>query len=333
MRSTRAKNLSAAPLQRGAIPVNETAKPKKKPELRFSITGPKPSPQLVEAIEAIERSFNAEAWFLVHGRDAQSRFSMLNQHVYEAFFSQRAAFTGKRVVLILDSPGGHAGPAYKISSLLGRRAEHFVVVVPRYAKSAATLLALGAHELVMCEDAELGPLDVQIVDPDREAVASALDEVQALERLQAAGLQALDQAMTLLIGRTRKRVDTLLPISLKFVAETMKPLYENIDVVHYTQWSRMLKIAEEYAIRLLQRQYGRHDAERMARQLVECYPEHGFVIDGDEARALGLKLTDESKEISSKLDSLIEILSSQTILGRLVEANHEKANQKDAPGA
>jgi len=47
--------------------------------------------------------------------------------------------------------------------------------VPRYAKSAATLLALGADRILLGKFAEIGPLDAQFDDPEREYRLSALD--------------------------------------------------------------------------------------------------------------------------------------------------------------
>ena len=56
----------------------------------------------------------------------------------------------KDVVLFLLSPGGAGEPAYQISKLCKSFAKSiFKVVVPRFAKSAATLLAIGADEIHM----------------------------------------------------------------------------------------------------------------------------------------------------------------------------------------
>ncbi len=61
-----------------------------------------------------------------------------------------------------------------------------VVIVPETAKSAATILTLGAHNIVMGPTSDLGPIDPQILVSDRgfvsakdliEAVDNALDDV------------------------------------------------------------------------------------------------------------------------------------------------------------
>lgn len=210
--------------------------------------------------------------------------------------------------LIIDSPGGDAQSAFQIAKLFRRHCGGFCAVVPRMAKSAATLVVLGADELMMGRDAELGPLDAQIFDPDREGVGSALDEVQALERLNSVALDLSDQAMFLLIGRTGKKVDTLLPTVMRFVSDLMNPLLDKIDTIHYTQYSRVLKVAEDYATRLLEPRYTEEQAKHIARRLVNNYSEHGFVLDKDEVGEM-LTLTEPSPDVQSLVDTLEDVLT------------------------
>ncbi|MEX0713564.1 MAG: hypothetical protein WD278_14500 [Pirellulales bacterium] len=65
--------------------------------------------------------------------------------------------------LIIVSPGGDGTAAETMLGLCRRYCiGHLRVVVPTYAKSAATLIALGADEIVMGESSELGPIDAQV---------------------------------------------------------------------------------------------------------------------------------------------------------------------------
>lgn len=56
-----------------------------------------------------------------------------------------------------------------------------------------------------------------------------------------------------------------LPIVLEYSSVLLKPLFEKIDVIHYTQMSRILKVAEEYALRLLWRTVGGTKAREIYR--------------------------------------------------------------------
>jgi len=64
--------------------------------------------------------------------------------------------------LIVHTPGGLALAATQIASALVRRKSPVRVIVPHYAMSGGTLIALAADEIIMDPNAVLGPLDPQI---------------------------------------------------------------------------------------------------------------------------------------------------------------------------
>jgi len=234
--------------------------------------------------EAIGAALELPVWLLLQNLPDDQPMAALDEDLQGGFFALRSQLAeSERVALIVDSPGGYGRSAYSLARLLQRRCGGWTAVVPRYAKGAATLLILGADQIYMGRDAELGPLDVQLMDPERQEIASALDQVQAVKRLQASAVEQVDQAMALLRARTGRRVETLLPIATELVSETMASLLANIDAEHYGQQARALKVAEDYAVRLLLARMPRRDAERCARHLANGYSEHGFVIDSDEA--------------------------------------------------
>ncbi len=250
-----------------------------------SISG-KPSEPLpdgfVVAIKKLEVALKAPLWLLIQNGEMS-----MDGPVYTSFRDAKLEIEENRpVALMVESPGGQAEYAYKIARLFQRRASAFTVIVPQWAKSAATLLTLGGSRIIMGRDAELGPLDVQIFDPDKEEYDSALNAVQSLERLNAFALTAMDQVMQLLLLRTRKKSDVLLPMVFDHTTKFLRPLLEKIDTIELTRKSRDLKVAEQYAVRLMKNAgYSWSEAQRIARALVERFPTHGFVIDRQEAEA------------------------------------------------
>src|SRR5260370_2174177 len=65
--------------------------------------------------------------------------------------------------LIIHSPGGDGHAAEKFLDLCRKTCTGALrVVEPLFAKSAATLIALGADEILMGETSELGPIDAQV---------------------------------------------------------------------------------------------------------------------------------------------------------------------------
>ncbi len=64
--------------------------------------------------------------------------------------------------LVLHTPGGLVLAATQIARAALKRKGKVTVFVPQYAMSGGTLIALAAKEIVMSEDAVLGPVDPQL---------------------------------------------------------------------------------------------------------------------------------------------------------------------------
>lgn len=87
----------------------------------------------------------------------------------------------KDLHLLLCSPGGDGETAIRLARMGQTASERLVVVVPEMAKSAATILALGADAILMGPTSDLGPIDPQILLADRGFV-SAKDLIAAVDR-------------------------------------------------------------------------------------------------------------------------------------------------------
>ena len=61
--------------------------------------------------------------------------------------------------VLLDSPGGYTEDAYRIVLTLREHAKDIEVLVPQWAKSAATFFCLAANTIYIGRYGELGPLD------------------------------------------------------------------------------------------------------------------------------------------------------------------------------
>ena len=81
--------------------------------------------------------------------------------------------------LMVDSPGGVGEVAVRMARATQSHCRELTIIVPDQAKSAATLLALGGHHILMAPGSDLGPIDPQILWR-RERVA-AKDIISAVE--------------------------------------------------------------------------------------------------------------------------------------------------------
>lgn len=249
-------------------------------------------------------------WVIMQDGDDGTDLSDMGFDLWEALYNDSSNFdVNKPIIVLCVSPGGQAEPAFRIAKFLRNKCGAYKILIPKQSKSAATLLALGASEIIIGEDADLGPLDVQIGDHNEERTYSGLDEVQALDGLfELANNQVL--STTMIWSRImKKKKQLLLPTVIEYVTGMMRPLMEKIDAVHYMSLSRTLRIAEEYAFRLLQEKYGHLNAKMIARKFVQNYPYHGFIIDISEAREIGLK---NVVKMTQKVQEACDVLLSLT---------------------
>ena len=83
---------------------------------------------------------------------------------------------GQALELILHTPGGLVVAASQIAQALADHTGRVIVVIPHYAMSGGTLIALAANEIVVDSHAALGPIDPQV------GVYPAASVVAAVER-------------------------------------------------------------------------------------------------------------------------------------------------------
>jgi hypothetical protein len=91
--------------------------------------------------------------------------------------------------LLLNTPGGDGETAVRLARAAQSRCREFTVIVPDVAKSAGTILALGAHHILLGPVSDLGPIDPQFQLPTG-ALVGAKDIIAAVddasERIQQA---------------------------------------------------------------------------------------------------------------------------------------------------
>ncbi len=78
--------------------------------------------------------------------------------------------------LILHTPGGLVLAAEQIANALRRHPAKVTVFVPHYAMSGGTLIALAADEIVMDENAVLGPVDPQLGQYPAASILKVLEQ-------------------------------------------------------------------------------------------------------------------------------------------------------------
>ena len=159
----------------------------------------------------------------------------------------------------------------------------FNVAIPRKAKSAATLISLGANEIHMGTMSELGPIDPQF-----------------------GGLPALGLTSSL---ESLAKVVTKYPKSSELFASYLSA---KLDLRILGYFERVSESSMQYAIRLLEGKKFPKTIEDVAKNFVYEYKDHSFVIDKEEAaKFLGdmIILNSQEYELANAIHQFMGILN------------------------
>ncbi|WP_065343963.1 SDH family Clp fold serine proteinase [Acinetobacter gyllenbergii] len=203
----------------------------------------------------LQKKFKVDKYELLIIFDEKNSISTFHSdQIYEAISDLNKE---KDILMFLLSDGGTIEPAYLISKTCKRLCkEKFVVTIPRRAKSAATLIALGANEIHMGLLSELGPIDPQINGMPALGLTNALEKIASLAQ------------------QFPKSSDMF-----------SKYLTANLKMNELGYFERINESASQYAQRLLEgKKFANNEtAQSLAYHFTNHYKDHGFVIDSEEA--------------------------------------------------
>ena len=210
------------------------------------------------AIRAIETRRNSRVITMIHRQETMSLLGLPIARYIDIEDSEqvlraiRLTPPEMKIDIILHTPGGLVLAAEQIASALKRHKGNVTVFVPHYAMSGGTLLALAADEIVMDPDAVLGPVDPQLGGPQGSYPAASI-----LKALEQPNPNRDDQ--TLILGDIARKA---------------------LQQVH------------EAVYKLLLEHQTPEKAEEIARTLSDGRWTHDYPISCDEARSLGLLVSD-----------------------------------------
>ena len=214
----------------------------------------------------------------------------------------------KKLYLFIKSSGGSGQAALRIVNLLRRYARKITALVPLECASAATMMSLGADEILMGPQAYLTAVDTSLthdlspIDKNNNLVSVSQDELNRvlnLWRNEAKGgdsnpFQALyDHIHPLVFGA----IDRSSSLSIKICEEIL---------------SYHVKEAKERA--------------RISKHLNSAYPSHSYPITLREAERAGLKVKPLSDDLGDLLISLNELYSE---MGQQALTDYDELNYHD----
>lgn len=211
----------------------------------------------------------------------------------------------KNVFLVLCTYGGDPHAAYRMARCLQDKYTKVTVAVAGFCKSAGTLMLLGAHSLLLLENAELGPLDIQLRKSDElDEFGSGLTPTQALDILSERALITFHRTFTHLKSELLMTTKTAADVASAISTALYEPIMAQLDPMRTAEMDRAVSIVSAYGDRLLKR--GGNVKEGALSQLVAGYPSHMFVIDRREAEDLFKKVdkpADDESEFCERVES------------------------------
>lgn len=107
----------------------------------------------------------------------------------DGFTDLANAIEGKRVDVILHSPGGRPDATERIVTILRRRFEDICFLIPHSAYSAATMLAISGNKIILHPSATLGPIDPQINGIPARSIKRGFENIK--EKISKEGPESL----------------------------------------------------------------------------------------------------------------------------------------------
>lgn len=185
----------------------------------------------------------------------------------------------KKVDLLLVSNGGDGLVAWRAISMLRERVDEIGVLIPQTAYSAATLLALGADEIVMHPFANLGPIDPQIDvsrkgdDGKTENIHFGSEDMEGFLEFAREKVGLTDQSNMLEVFRMFCKEVGTVPIGIA---------------------ARSSLLSQQLGVKLLQSRKKKPKDERKSKTIVDRlnkkFFNHGYALSRTEAKEIGLKV-------------------------------------------
>ena len=193
----------------------------------------------------------------------------------------------KEIDFLVVSNGGDPITSLRMMSLLRERFEKISVLLPYVAYSAATVLSLGADEIVMHPYSNLGPVDPQ-------STVSHKDDSGNQERLQFSSEDLVNY-----IDFIRHDVGVT---DQAHLISSVQPLIKDVGslAIGSAKRGQMLSLA------LSERMLSSHisdsnQVKTIARALNSSYYHHGYAVGRKEAEEIGLPVNAPNEEIEQIL--------------------------------
>ena len=190
----------------------------------------------LQTLHSIEQKRQSRAITLIHRQEALSLFGVPLRRFINVEDSEeilraiRLTPDEMPIDIVLHTPGGLVLAAEQIAHAIRRHPAKITVFVPHYAMSGGTLIALAADEIVMDENAVLGPVDPQIGN---------FPAVSIIKAVESKDINKVDDETLILADVARKALKQLKEVvyqvlTTKFAPEQAQAITEALTCGQWT---------------------------------------------------------------------------------------------------
>ncbi len=218
----------------------------------------------------------------------------------------------QNIDLYLYSVGGDTMAPWRLVSMIREYCDKFSVLVPYKAHSAATMVALGADEIVMSDLSELSP-----IDPSTANVFNPIDPANPQNRIP---ISVEDVMAYFELAKNKfgiKSDEDLARIFMKFVEANpqIHPLaLGNVNRIH-----NLIRILAKRLIKSHKTPLKEEEVEKIVDYFTEKLYSHQYFIGRKEAKDdLGLKtVVDADANLSKAMSDLLEEYNKDLDFGKI----------------
>lgn len=192
----------------------------------------------------------------------------------------------KEIDFLIISNGGDPITALRIINLLRERFDKITVLVPYVAYSAATILALGADEIIMHSYSNLGPTDPQIM----------------VTRVNPNGQKENFQVSSEDVRNYIDFAKTDVGVRKKDLVSILENIGKNVDALVLGSTKRGQRLSYALSMKLLKTHMkSKRKMKKIANNLSKAYYHHSYALGKTEVKNLGLNVINIDEELENLL--------------------------------
>ena len=212
--------------------------------------------------------------------------------------------------LVLFTNGGDTEAPWRLISVLREFCDVLAVLVPYRARSAGTVLALGADEIVMTPLSALGPIDPSRTHP-------LLPRREGAKEAEPISVQDMRHAMQFIKEAAGSGDQAGTPYTPDALAKIFTALFDKIHPLAIGAIEQSYALAKLIGKRCLGTHMTGADAkgeiDRIVDSLCDDYKSHAYQISRREAREIGLKIHDASPAVDAVLTDLLKLYTARPL--------------------